>query len=51
MKPIITSGAKGVSQIKPRLGQGRAGIKLKIKLPVFPLLNRPIVQLKEKPIS
>ena len=41
---------KGVSQIKPRLGQGRAGIKWKIKFPASPL-NRPIIQLKEKLIS
>ena len=27
IKPIITSKANGVSQVKPRLGQGRAGIK------------------------
>ena len=27
IKPIITSEAKGISQVKPRLGQGRAGIK------------------------
>ena len=48
IKPIITSEAKGVSQLKLRLGQGRAGIKQKIKLPVSPPLNRPIIQLKEK---
>ena len=30
IKPIIRSEAKGVSQIKPRLGQGRAGIKQKL---------------------
>ena len=27
IKPIITSKVKGVTQIKPRLGQNRAGIK------------------------
>ena len=42
---------KRVSQIKPRLDQGRAGIKWKMKLPVSPLLDRPIMQLKEKPFS
>ena len=26
IKPIVSSEAKGVTQIKPRLGQGRAGI-------------------------
>ena len=29
MKPIISSETKGISQVKPRLGQGRAGIKQK----------------------
>ena len=33
IKPI-TSEMKGVTQTKPRLGQGRAGIKWRIKLPV-----------------
>ena len=42
---------KGVSQIKPRLGQGRASIKQKIKLPISPPLDKPIIQLKEKLIS
>ena len=37
--------------MKPRLGQGRAGIKGKIKLPVSAPLDRPIIQLKENPIS
>ena len=41
---------KGVSQIKPRLGQSRAGFKQKIKLPMSQLLNKPIIQLTEKPI-
>ena len=27
IKPIITSEVKGISQVKPRLCQGRAGIK------------------------
>ena len=51
INPPIASEVKRVSQIKPRLGQGRAGIKQKIKLPMPTSLNRPIVQLKEKPIS
>ena len=50
IKPIITSEAKGVYQIKPRLGQSGAGIKWKIKLPVSPPLDKSNVQLKEKPI-
>ena len=48
---MTSSEAKGVSQIKPRLGQGRAGLKHKIKLPVSPPINKPIVKLTEKPIS
>ena len=35
IKPIITSKAKSVSQIKPRLGQGKAGKKQKKKHPNF----------------
>ena len=50
IKPIIASEVKGVSQNKPRLGQGRTGIKWKIKFPVSPPIDRPIVELK-KPIS
>ena len=42
MKPIITSEVKGISQVKPRLGQGRAGIKQKtLKFPVSPPLDKP----------
>ena len=48
LKPIIASKVKGVSKIEPWLGQGKAGIKWKIKLPVSPLFNSPIIQLKEK---
>ena len=50
MKPIITSEAKGVSQIKPRIGQGRAGLSWKIKPVMSPLINKPFVKLTEKPI-
>ena len=32
---------KGISQIKPGLGQGRAGLRCKIKTPI--LINKPIV--------
>ena len=39
---------KGLSQIKSRLGQGRAGFRQKIKLPMSPLINKPIVKLKKK---
>ena len=38
---------KEVSQIKPRLGQGRAGLRHKIKTPI----PKPIVQVMEKPIE
>ena len=34
IRPIISLEVEGVTQNKPRLGQGRAGIKQKIKLPV-----------------
>ena len=41
MKPIIMSEAKCVPQIKPRLGQGRAGIKQKTsKFSVSPPLDK-----------
>ena len=40
---------KGISQIKPRLGQGRAGLRCKIK-PLMPLpINKTIVKLIEHP--
>ena len=51
IKPIITSEAKGVTQTKPRLGQGKVHIKQKIKLPLPPPLHKPIMKLTEKPIS
>ena len=50
IKPIITSEAKSIYQSKPSLGQGRAGLKLKIKIPMSPLINKPIVKLTENPI-
>ena len=49
-KPIIFSEVKSVTQNKPRLGQGRGGIKQKIKFPISPLLNKPIIQSTEKPV-
>ena len=51
INPIISAEVKGVIQIKPRLGQGRSGIKQKNKLHVPQLLIKPIIQLKERPIS
>ena len=51
MKPMVTFDAKkSISQIKPRLGQGRAGIKQEtIKLPVSLPIDKPIIQIIEKP--
>ena len=49
IKPIIASEAKGVTQNKPRLGQGRAGIKRKVKVQIFLQLSKPI-QLTEQQI-
>ena len=51
MKPIAVTKAKEVSQIKLRLGQGRAGLRCKIKIPVFLLISKPIVQGMEKPVE
>ena len=42
---------KGTSQIKPRLGQGRTGLRQKIKTSMPPLLNKATVKLKEKPVG
>ena len=46
INPIISSEMKGVTQNKPRLGQGRAGIKQKIKPSTTPLQLQNIVQPK-----
>ena len=51
IKSIIASKAKGMSQIKPRIGQGRASLRWKIKTPMSPPINKPIVKLLEKPIE
>ena len=60
INPVTTSEVKGISQIKPRIGQGRAGIKQKaFQLPVPPPLDmpeqpqllpdrRPIIQIAER---
>ena len=42
IKPIIASEVKGIIQNKPRLGQGRVGIKRKIKSHIPPQFNKPI---------
>ena len=44
IKSIIISEAKETYQIKPRSGQGRAGLRWKTKLPMSPLVNKPIVK-------
>ena len=49
IKPIIFTEVKGITQNKPRLGQGRAGIKRKIKPHIPPQLSKPI-QLTGEPI-
>ena len=42
IKPVVTSEARGMSQVKPRLGQGRAGIKRKVfNFRVSSLLDKP----------
>ena len=42
LKLFVVTKVKEVSQIKSRLGQGRASLRGKIKTPVFPLVNKPI---------
>ena len=51
INPIITCQAKGIPQFKPRIGQGRAGLRWKIKTLMSPLFNKPIVKLSEKPVE
>ena len=51
MKPIAVTKAKNMSQIKPRLGEGRAGLRYKIKMPVPQLISRPVVEEMEKPVE
>ena len=47
IKPTMTPEVKCVTQNKPRLGQGRAGIKRKMKVQSSPQLTKP-VQLTSK---
>ena len=42
IKPIIPTEVKSMTQGKPGLGQGRAGIKRKIKPHISPPLDKPI---------
>ena len=46
IKPTLDQKTKEVSQIKPRLGQGRAGLRCKTKIPIP--INKPIGQAMEK---
>ena len=45
MKPIVVTKANEISQIKPRSGQGRAGLRHKIKTSI----SKPLTQVMEKP--
>ena len=47
-KLIATIEMREVSQIKPRLGQGRASIRHKIKTPISTSINKPIALAREK---
>ena len=48
MKPIAVTKVKEVFQIKLRLGQGRAGLRCKIRTQIFTLISKPIAQVVEK---
>ena len=48
IKPIRVTRPKEVSQIKPRLGQGREGLRHKIKIPIPTPINKPIAKAMEK---
>ena len=45
LKPLAVKKVKEVSQIKPWLGQGRVGLICVIRMPVSPLISKPIVQV------
>ena len=47
-KAIASTKAKEVSQIKPRLGQERAGLRCKIKIPISKLIVQVLKKLVEK---
>ena len=47
VKPIVDIEAREVSQIIPKLSQGKAGIRCKIKTQI----SKPIVQVMERPSS
>ena len=44
IKPIVDTKIKEISQIKPRLGQGRAGLGHKIRT----LISKPLTQVMGK---
>ena len=51
LKPLVVTKVKAMSQIKPRLGQGREGLRHKIKLPASTPINKPIAQVSNKPLN
>ena len=50
-KSLVATKAKEVTQIKPRLSQGRAGLRCKIKMPASPPISEPIIQVLKKSIQ
>ena len=46
--PIAITKTKEMSQIRPRLGQGRAGLRCKLKTLTPTSINKPIAQAMEK---
>ena len=48
IKPIAVTKMKEVFQIKPRLGQGRAGLRCKTKTPIPTSINTSTAQAIEK---
>ena len=51
MKLIAVIKAKEVSQIKLRLGEGRAGLRCKMKTMIPTPISRPIAQITKKPVQ
>ena len=50
MKPLAVTKAKEVSQIKPRLGQGRADLRCKIKTPMPTPISTAIAQMMKRTV-
>ena len=48
--PIAAIKTKDVSQVRPRVGQGIAGLKRKIKTPIPTLINKPIADLTKRQV-